>query len=125
MVRSLLVLGLAAGCAAFAPSVPAARAPVAVFAEKVDYASMDVDSLEKEIETNRRRLLDLRLEKRQQSKRANFKSSEVRELKANVARIMPFYEAKLGEDVKAGGPMDSKRSMAKERQAKKDEKVEA
>ena len=68
----------------------------------VDYDAMDVDALEKEIETARRRLFDMRLEKRQQAKRATFKSSEVRELKAKVARMMPFYEAKLGGDARSG-----------------------
>ena len=84
--------------------------------------AMDVDALEKIIEESRRKLLDLRLEKRQQSKKAQFKSSEVRALKATVARVMPFYEAKL--DGVSGAPVDQKRSMAKERRAKK-ETVEA
>ena len=105
----------------FALEAPRLARSVSLSAEKVDYASMDVDTLEKEIEGARRKLLDLRLEKRQQSKRSNFKSSEVRELKAKVARIMPFYEAKAS----AGGPLDAKRAQAKERQANKKETVEA
>ena len=120
MVRSLVLLGLVGLASAFAPAPRLARS-VSLSAEKVDYASMDVDTLEKEIEGARRKLLDLRLEKRQQSKRSNFKSSEVRELKAKVARIMPFYEAKAS----AGGPLDAKRAQAKERQANKKETVEA
>ena len=67
---------LVAAASAFAPAPVAPRA-TRLRAETADYASMDVDALEKIIEESRRKLLDLRLEKRQQSKKAQFKSSEL------------------------------------------------
>tara|TARA_B100000405_G_C16390607_1_gene302868 strand:+ start:34 stop:432 length:399 start_codon:yes stop_codon:yes gene_type:complete len=121
LTMKLALALLVAAASAFAPAPVAPRA-TRLRAETADYASMDVDALEKIIEESRRKLLDLRLEKRQQSKKAQFKSSEVRALKATVARVMPFYEAKL--DGVSGAPVDQKRSMAKERRAKK-ETVEA
>lgn len=127
-VLAVLLVGVVASTAAFAPAgvraaVRASGAVVVAAADPaVDYDAMDVDALEKEIETARRRLFDMRLEKRQQAKRATFKSSEVRELKAKVARMMPFYEAKLGGDARSGTTRAAKRSMAKERRALKLEK---
>jgi len=126
-------VGVVASTAAFTPAgvVRAAvrasgtKVIVAAVDPAVDYDAMDVDALEKEIEAARRRLFDMRLEKRQQAKRANFKSSEVRELKAKVARMMPFYEAKLDGDARSGTTRAAKRSMAKERRALKLEKEAA
>lgn len=101
-MKAVLFALAVASTGAFAPS--GVRSTIRVFGATnlkaadaaVDYEAMDVDALEKEIEGARRKLFDMRLEKRQQSKRANFKSSDVRKLKGDVARMMPFYEAKLG-----------------------------
>ncbi|KAJ1455414.1 hypothetical protein M885DRAFT_520353 [Pelagophyceae sp. CCMP2097] len=94
-MRVLALVLLAGAAQAFAPSA-VARRTVAVQAEKEakpDYSTFAADALENELRSAHHRLLELRLEKQQQAKRANYKSSEVRALKAKVSRIMPFYEA--------------------------------
>jgi len=75
--------------AAFAPR--ATR--TAVFSGE-DYASMDGPALAAAIDGKRKELFDMRLENRQGRQKATFKSNVVRNLKKDIARMMPFLEAK-------------------------------
>lgn len=61
---------------------------------KVDYASMTAEALEEELRASHRKLFEMKLE-RQQSKKKEFKSHEVRALKKKIAQIMPVFESKI------------------------------
>ena len=105
--------------AAFAPraAVPASR--TVVFSGE-DYASMDGPALAAAIDGKRKELFDMRLENRQGRQKTTFKSNVVRNLKKDIARMMPFLEAKQA----SGSPNVALREQAKGRRARK-EKVEA
>eukprot|EP00633_Aureoumbra_lagunensis_P003538 CAMPEP_0197285286 /NCGR_PEP_ID=MMETSP0890-20130614/510_1 /TAXON_ID=44058 ORGANISM="Aureoumbra lagunensis, Strain CCMP1510" /NCGR_SAMPLE_ID=MMETSP0890 /ASSEMBLY_ACC=CAM_ASM_000533 /LENGTH=79 /DNA_ID=CAMNT_0042752633 /DNA_START=144 /DNA_END=383 /DNA_ORIENTATION=+ len=59
----------------------------------VDYASMTVEKLEEELRATHNAVFAMRLEQ-MQSKRKEFKSSELRKLKKKIAQIMPYLEEK-------------------------------
>ena len=85
-----------------------------------DYASMDGPALAAAIDSKRKELFDMRLENRQGRQKTTFKSNVVRNLKKDIARMMPFLEAKQA----SGSPNVALREQAKGRRARK-EKVEA
>ena len=118
MVR-IAIAALLGSAAAFAPraAVPATR--TVVFAGE-DYASMDGPALAAAIDGKRKELFDMRLENRQGRQKTTFKSNVVRNLKKDIARMMPFLEAKQA----SGCPNVALREQAKGRRARK-EKVEA
>jgi hypothetical protein len=72
-MRAFLALALFGAAAAFVPNT---RPRYSVVVKAEDYASMDAATLEKEINDARKGLFDLRLEKRQSSKKASFKPSD-------------------------------------------------
>ena len=117
MVR-IAIAALLGSAAAFAPrAAPAAR--TVVFAGE-DYASMDGPALAAAIDGKRKELFDMRLENRQGRQKTTFKSNVVRNLKKDIARMMPVLEAKQA----SGSPNVALREQAKGRRARK-EKVEA
>ena len=72
------------------------------------------------IDGKRKELFDMRLENRQGRQKTTFKSNVVRNLKKDIARMMPFLEAKQA----SGSPNVALREQAKGRRARK-EKVGA
>ena len=117
MVR-IAIAALLGSAAAFAPrAAPATR--TVVFAGE-DYTSMDGPALAAAIDGKRKELFDMRLENRQGRQKTTFKSNVVRNLKKDIARMMPFLEAKQA----SGSPNVALREQAKGRRARK-EKVEA
>ena len=118
MVR-IIAAALLGSAAAFAPrAAPMATRPV-VFAGAA-YASMDGPALAAAIDGKRKELFDMRLENRQGRQKTTFKSNVVRNLKKDIARMMPFLEAKQA----SGSPNVALREQAQGRRARK-EKVEA
>merc|ERR1719352_1833332 len=97
-------------------AVPAMRTAVfsgedyAVFSGE-DYASMDGPALAAAIDGKRKELFDMRLENRQGRQKTTFKSNVVRNLKKDIARMMPFLEAKQA----SGSPNVALREQAQAR----------
>ena len=118
MVR-IAIAALLGSAAAFAPRAAPAATRTVVFAGE-DYASMDGPALAAAIDGKRKELFDMRLENRQGRQKTTFKSNVVRNLKKDIARMMPFLEAKQA----SGSPNVALREQAKGRRARK-EKVDA
>ena len=118
MVR-IIAAALLGSVAAFAPRAAPMATRTVVFAGE-DYASMDGPALAAAIDGKRKELFDMRLENRQGRQKTTFKSNVVRNLKKDIARMMPFLEAKQA----SGSPNVALREQAKGRRARK-EKVEA
>ena len=120
MVR-ILAAALLGSAAAFAPRA-APMTTTVVFAEaSADYASMDGPALAASIDGKRKELFDLRLENRQGRQKTTFKSNVVKNLKRDIARMMPFLEAKQA----SSSPNGALREQAQGRRAKKAEKSAA
>ena len=119
MARRIIAAALLGSAAAFAPRAAPMATRTVVFAGE-DYASMDGPALAAAIDGKRKELFDMRLENRQGRQKTTFKSNVVRNLKKDIARMMPFLEAKQA----SGSPNVALREQAKGRRARK-EKVEA
>ena len=92
MVR-IIAAALLGSAAAFSPRAAPMATRTVVFAGE-DYASMDGPALAAAIDGKRKELFDMRLENRQGRQKTTFKSNVVRNLKKDIARMMPFLEAK-------------------------------
>ena len=112
MVR-ILAAALLGSAAAFAPRA-APMTTTVVFAEaSADYASMDGPALAASIDGKRKELFDLRLENRQGRQKTTFKSNVVKNLKRDIARMMPFLEAKQASSSPNGALREQAQELAK------------
>ena len=114
MVR-IIAAALLGSATAFAPRAAPMATRTVVFAGE-DYASMDGPALAAAIDGKRKELFDMRLENRQGRQKTTFKSNVVRNLKKDIARMMPFLEAKQA----SGSPNVALREQAKGRRARKE-----